>query len=195
MRNYIAFSKQDFDIFDGTDPNNPILTGNLQHVEDDVIASAAFAATLPTSGAIFYVPQAAAYPYWPLLDKSVIKEVLNGASPESFNHWQAQIADDGSPEFDKDWPTSDGDIGRRRQELPQKGGTEVKPPEQLLQGLQTLAGLLIKAGFRDTGPRSLLGQLVPFIVALVLKKPIPSRPDLFVLIKQIEQALLNPHGS
>jgi hypothetical protein len=85
-----------------------------------------------------------------------------------------------------DFPSSDGK---------RTSGTKVVATETLLQGLQNLAGLLIRAGFTNNGPRSLLGQLAPFIIALVMKQPIPTRPDLFVLIREIEQALLNPHGS
>jgi len=121
MRNYLKFSKQDFDIFDGSDPMNPVQIGTLSHVEDDDEDAAAFAASLPSAGNTFYVPQAAAYPYWPLLDKSAIKNVLNQAAPGSFNAFIAQQADDGSPEFNPDWPTSDGDIGRKRQDLPRTG--------------------------------------------------------------------------
>jgi hypothetical protein len=116
MRNYIAFVKQDFDIWNDDGVNPPVLSGVLLHVEDDEDAMAAFAATLPSSGPIFYVPQTEPYPYWPKMDKAVIKEVLNGASPGSFNHWLAAQAQDGTPEKDPTWPTSDGDIGRERQE-------------------------------------------------------------------------------
>ena len=185
MRNYIAFSKQDFDIFDGSDPMNPILIGALLHVEDDEEDSAAFAATLPPSGNTFYVPQGAPYPYWPLLDKGTIKEVLNGASPGSFNHWQALQADNGSPEFDKDWPTSDGDLGRERQNIGKTGKTKTIDPETLLQALITFAGALVAEGYKTGGRPNLLTRLIVFITAVKNNQPYDA-VALGVLLSQIE---------
>ena len=123
MRNYLSFVKQDFDIWDGTDPMNPVQIGILSRVEDDEEDMAAFAASLPSAGAVFYTPQAAGYPYWPLLDKAIIKNVLNNTSSLAFNQWLVQQGDEGTPERNPKWPTSDGDLGRERQKLPKGGKT------------------------------------------------------------------------
>ena len=103
------------------------------------------------------------------------------------------IANDGANETPRDGWT-DGS-GVKREPTPSDKqtaakGTKFVPAEVLLDSLRTFAAALIAAGFKNTGPRSLLAQLTVFIGKVAANQPF-DQSALAVLLQKIESALIS----
>jgi hypothetical protein len=157
MRNYVQLYLQEFELWDNTDPMNPILFGSHGEVSMDKDAAKAFAETYVAGSttAETRVPVDGGSDLFVLTTKASLREIMNNPNP--LNH---ALIESTSPRYGIDgtkdkpnyanWPSNDGDPRNPTAEVNKKkpgaGGYIVF--KTLLAELGAIYGELVDHGLK-----------------------------------------------
>lgn len=200
MRNYVIqfWAKFDYDV--DVNPPNPVVhevTYDTAGSQDELIQQAQqIQAQITADPRVLNFVTTFKGPLYFLLDKANLNLMLSGIGFDA-----AQIIDlfgvyppyvySGPNDNPRDGWTDDDGVKRAAPPTDKSSGKAKAPKtvaaENLLQSLENFAGILVSHGYK-TGTRSLLDQLVVFIIALSRNKPI-DMTALELLLNQINSAI------